>query len=1399
MDMQENDIEQEIFSKEESYFESETIICKVNEILKASDQTTIKDLLQNIFGEIKLNFINSDLINSFANFLSKIEKENLPIFLTNLEKLNLSSKLLLSVIAEGLLNYLHCRYENFEILRISTYFFLEKMNLKNFRKTEKFIKILHNSLNNTKTKLLSEKLLDEINSNFSRNLNFIYLIGHLLKAQCIVDNQLKTKLENAFTNYYCENILSDDDRDKNLAKQRFLNRFLKFLPCEIIYNRIFPDIEGLLLRSSSNFKFLENVFLYSELEYTEGFCAELFKKYYDYFFNEKTFESAKSSFSKLVNYLDKKILLEKLLNFNFLADKADLNLNLCFYLVNLVYSNDLKLKIKKENIDEYLFSNLTWEETTKLATLVLKKLEMQNENNKAFFESIMESLVKGALILGENLNCDLHQNLKSQENLNNYSNKAKVAKNIQDEFLKQVKKLLSSSSFNYFYQYIFMLLTEYVKRTNIEFDKQLLENIFNQINFVTVVSSSNTKNGLASFSLGFSICSFMENGVNYLNTYKKIITQAITSLINPESFVLLTTNTNSQNAFDFINFTNIMNSFTNQFSNNKNFLELYQNDFYDFLKIFAIIIFNKSNKLYEKVLFRSVISNIVEKDYFNKILNNSFLYIMNNFSLDINNQNNDFLYQKNYEKNSFKKLRKILEYFALFINDFEEKDYLKFLVLSNLNNLNNNSKQIRIKASRKGALYKNKLFSKFQNIQKGEVADLGKHLEEKISFFISEHYKTIASFIFSDMGLFNDLNSTIRFSCLNIIKFCTDKNLNSPLSSFVNYCFEFLDVQKLKFIDQVARYYKKEIDYISFYDLENLVESLKSTEKKYKTSLALNLIPEKKIIIQNISGAQNSQKGAKGKQHANTQQKSSSNANQGQKKQQDTKTEKVEKVNKEIKILEYRNFIENYIFRVGKNFEFNLLKIFDILEVLNSYLEKSEVNLNSINLINNSSHKENLIFAIKKIWSIFSVEFISEGTKKAFMRFFKNNQFAKKFNIEFAMLMFAEANPKKLNNILDQFPNILETFNEKLSHLLNPVQHSNDIEKHKIKIFEYFDFVIIRILFFSILAPEVGNDQKSLSVDNLIRIIETLNKEILNFEDISTLAVGLLKTSYNNENLSNLLEIFMKRCSEENFLTLCNDILDYEYVAKLCFLEQILNLNFSYLRNYKNLVYKIWILIFDENDNISNYATKIWNKFNLYLDNDYGKSQEFKLAFSKHHLVDSMNAANRAYAFILPNQIEFLIKEYENFYESDLDESKILYEEKIKENGGHNFDDGEHKIKRIILFDFIDETIELFSEELKKDVLDFLTKVSEKEFNHEIFAPMNTSIFNIIKSITNESILQNIIELSESNIRSTSSKNSKDINQKALKIILMILNSILMKDNVLKSQKIKSSTVFNKN
>ena len=123
-------------------------------------------------------------------------------------------------------------------------------------------------------------------------------------------------------------------------------------------------------------------------------------------------------------------------------------------------------------------------------------------------------------------------------------------------------------------------------------------------------------------------------------------------------------------------------------------------------------------------------------------------------------------------------------------------------------------------------------------------------------------------------------------------------------------------------------------------------------------------------------------------------------------------------------------------------------------------------------------------------------------------------------------------------------------------------------------------------------------------------------KNLINFDKISKLVKSLLKSTYNSENISSLISMFFKKAPEQNFLSLCSDILEFESVPKQAFLEQIIKLQMTSLKKYKNLVYKIWILLFDDNELISNVARDLWNKFNLYIDHDFLKSQEINIAFT---------------------------------------------------------------------------------------------------------------------------------------------------------------------------------------
>ena len=71
-------------------------------------------------------------------------------------------------------------------------------------------------------------------------------------------------------------------------------------------------------------------------------------------------------------------------------------------------------------------------------------------------------------------------------------------------------------------------------------------------------------------------------------------------------------------------------------------------------------------------------------------------------------------------------------------------------------------------------------------------------------------------------------------------------------------------------------------------------------------------------------------------------------------------------------------------------------------------------------------------------------------------------------------------------------------------------------------LFNFYDFVIIRLLFYIILNKGILMDDVIESVENLISILQNLNS--LNYEDISILLVPLLKSNYYGENMKVLLD-----------------------------------------------------------------------------------------------------------------------------------------------------------------------------------------------------------------------------------------------------------------------------------
>ena len=195
------------------------------------------------------------------------------------------------------------------------------------------------------------------------------------------------------------------------------------------------------------------------------------------------------------------------------------------------------------------------------------------------------------------------------------------------------------------------------------------------------------------------------------------------------------------------------------------------------------------------------------------------------------------------------------------------------------------------------------------------------------------------------------------------------------------------------------------------------------------------------------------------------------------------------------------------------------------------------------------------------------------------------------------------------------------------------------------------------------------------SVENLISILQNLNS--LDYEDISILLVPLLKSNYYGENMKVLLELYFKNASEKSFIELCKELLNYEYISKYSFMNSMIKENMSCIKKYQFIHYKIFILCYDENENLSTLAKEIWTKFELKLDDKFTESEDFKLATEEHKATDMANRAIREYVHQYKSKFEEVLNHLLEFYKKEI--SKVNEEwEKMEENEENDEEDEEN-------------------------------------------------------------------------------------------------------------------------
>ena len=752
---------------------------------------------------------------------------------------------------------------------------------------------------------------------------------------------------------------------------------------------------------------------------------------------------------------------------------------------------------------------------------------------------------------------------------------------------------------------------------------------------------------------------------------------------------------------------------------------------YKVLKILSYVMFRVTKSTSELILFdeciKYIISSSEEVSY--KLLDFIFMFVLNN----------------SY-KISFERIAVFIQKFAdTYITKLDEKKFIKMLILVHIPNMNYDSN-----INNKRPHNKNIFLEKFYK----------NHKEQLISQ-IESHIESISQYVLSNLGLFNKNNIPIVNSCYKICKKIFEETKVSEV--LIKKSFGKLDLNKFVYIDNIISFYEKQQDYIGYYDLENLVKLLKENEANYDNTYTFQVKKQEEEVKEEKPQQHNNKN--KNKKNNNNNKSKNNNNN----KKQNTKQE--EPKNKEIKQQENKSYLISYCYNLSYNLVFYLNRLKPIVDLL----------LNA----NYHNTKANIKYVIEKLWPLLDCKFSHDIVSKILYSYFKANKLTNQFCFEFTNLMYLQSHDDKkdnsalFNEINEKYPALISKFNSKLNTVLSNTDNAQNVE-YISKLFNHFDFVIIKILFYIVLNTNIGIDDTVLSVENLILILK--NSTSLNYDDISILLISVLKSNYTGDNLVNLLRLYFQHATEQNFLLLCNGLLEYEYISKYSFLKVVNELDMKAIRKYQNLQYKIYVILFEENEPLAELALKIWNRYNMNIDEDYINSYEFKLAMTDHKERDCVIRSICAFPHLIPSVTLKVLDILEKFYEEEVVESKeIINRSDISDESKHQLEVENYLHKRVVLLDYINESIELLKSSDKKSLLDFLMTVSDKEYIDDIFEKINQTIFNLINSIPEKEVVENIMLSVEQNIVEMIKKDTDEINYTNLKIILMMLNSLLVR------------------
>ena len=1165
--------------------------------------------------------------------------------------------------------------------------------------------------------------------NKTKNIFTMYICGLCLN----IKNENKKKFEEIFTSFIDEKIIDEENKENNIAKLRVLSKFLNNISQELFVDKILSNCGRLLSRSSKNYEFFSTVFIGADrIKYNDDNIKNLlFKEYVSFFFPTSNPSPSRTiqinqSFKNIAKNCNLSLLLEEILNMN--LDDNELYIYSYNFICRIfkIYGTNKEINTKYALNEELLIKSLLY---------VLENFDKiyhdkQKEFINYFFQTFLSSLY-----------CIPKIKIDQDKQKDNISKLGSL-----------IKDLISNNTYSNYHNYFYLIPAVTMEQFDFIYENDISDIFYSLLedNYNTEITEENSSNilPLTTCSLDLSVKDndFKSKSQDKLN---KVFTNMITSN-------LFINNYNKLSHIESICLYLIcqflakgQSSFTEDEVNHTNFLKLLSKSLFKGK--------TSNNELY--VFNQLVLTLIDNKEVCIQILNYLF-----NFILHLNNE-------KPINSISFRRVAIFLDKFTekyfvpKFINELDNNTFLQLIILIHIPNMHLDININNHKSHRKNMFIQK--FYKEENKKNLMVSNIEKNIVD-----------TICPFVFSRYGLFNKSNLIIVNSCYALIKKIFQETKVSDL--LLQNSFGLLKYEKFKEVNDKLEHYKKNIDYILKYDLIELVNKIKKTENETINSYDIQFYKDEENKEEKKDNKEEDEKDEE-KEEVKEEVKKNYNKkgkNKNKNRQNENKKEKKEnqKKKEEIKINEEecKSYVFVYCYKLCNQLIFMLKRLKPIF--------------NHLNIFEYYNSKENIKYVILQIWPLLKIEFCSSFIKRCFLDYFRDNELSKRFSLEFSEIMFLETinDDKEFSDNYKENQILISKLNRKLIEIFK----DKDTEKGKAymnNLFYYYDFVIIRLLFYIILNKCVLMDDVIESVENLISILQNLNS--LNYEDISVLLIPLLKSNYYGENMKVLLELYFKNASEKSFIDLCKELLNYEYISKYSFMNSMINQNMSCIKNYQFIHYKIFILSYEENEILNNLAKQIWEKFKLNLDDKFMENDDFKLATQEHKATDMVNRAIREYVHLYPQKFNDILQHLLHFYEEEIGK---INEERDKIEEENNEDDDEnsesYKYKKIhdpmirkYSFYFINETLDLMDSNKKKELLDFFMKISDEEYSQDMFDEMNNSIFNLINSIPENDIITKTLTSIKEQILEISEKSKEEINYNNLKIIMMMLNSVLVR------------------